>query len=267
MMHKRRNSFRAIALLTVLFAAGKASPFPQPNLSGLQVMTNVYERPQPHDLQGSLTMTLENARGEQRIRSIRQYIGRFGDVEKKLLFFSSPADVRDTSFMSWSYDNPNRPDDQWIYLPALRRVRRISAEKKNDSFMGSDFEYEDLSRRHPELDVHRVLRTESFNGHMSYVVESIPESNDSKYGRTVTWINEGAWIGLRKEFYDRKGNLVKTLIIDEYSQIDSFWTITKMTMTDVRTGHSTVMELSDLDLNTGIPEQSFSERSMTRGIR
>jgi outer membrane lipoprotein-sorting protein len=194
-------------------------------------------------------------------------VARFGDAEKKLFFFTAPADVRDTAFMNWSYDNPSTPDDQWIYLPALGRVRRISAEKSNDSFMGSDFSYEDLSARHPDLDTHRVVDTEMIDGRRVYVVESVPTENSSAYGHTVSWVAEEIWIGLRREFYDPSGELLKTLEIDDYLQISGFWTITRMTMSDANSGHSTTMELSDLQFNTGVAESTFSERTMTRGVR
>ena len=203
----------------LLLAAVAGLGFAQTSPTGLEVMTSVFERPQPDDMEGALTMTLENARGDQRVRSVRQYVAQFDEVEKKLLFFTEPADVRDTAFMNWTYDDPSTPDDQWIYLPALRRVRRISAEKKNDSFMGSDFTYEDLGERHPELDTHRVTGTETMDGRTVYVVESVP-AQDSAYSRTVSWVADGIWIGLRREFYDRSGNLLKTLEIEDYREID-----------------------------------------------
>lgn len=262
-MHKIKNLLATVLLLAVAAGFG----FAQASLTGDEVMTNVYERPQPNDTEGSLTMTLTNARGAERVRSVRQYIGKYDDAEKKLLFFTAPADVRGTAFMNWSYTDPTKPDDQWIYLPALRRVRRISAEKKNDSFMGSDFTYEDLSARHPDLDVHSVIGTETIDGRRVYVVQSIPSAGSSAYDRTVSWIAEGLWIGLRREFYDDSGNLLKTLEIDRYSRIDGFWTIERMTMRNAQSGHLTTMELSGLEFDTGISESFFSERSMTRGIR
>jgi outer membrane lipoprotein-sorting protein len=253
----------ATVLLSTIAAVGVSQTPP----TGLEVMTNVYQRPQPEDTKGSLTMTLENARGAKRVRSVRQYVAHYSGVEKKLLFFVAPADVRDTAFMSFSYDDPETPDDQWIYLPALRRVRRISAEKKNDSFMGSDFTYEDLGQRHPQLDTHRVTDTETHDGRTVYVVESIPVNDSSTYGRTVSWVAEGMWMGIRREYYDHSGGLLKTLEVDQYREIDGFWTITRMTMTNAESGHATTMDLSELELNTGIPERTFSERAMRRGIR
>lgn len=261
-MHKVIR-FTALALL---FAGVAAAGFAQ-SPTGEEVMTRVYTRPQPDDLSGSLTMTLENARGDRRVRSVKQYVADFGDVEKKLLVFTAPADVRDTAFMNWSYSDPERSDDQWIYLPALRRVRRISAEKKNDRFMGSDFTYDDLGERHPDQDSHRLEATEKMDGRTVYVVDSVPRDGSSAYGRTRSWIAEGIWIGLHREYYDHDGRHIKTLTVEEYREINGFWTIEEMTMENEESGHSTTMELSDLRLNSGLSENLFTERTMTRGVR
>ena len=141
-------------------------------------------------------------------------MARFNDVEKKLLFFTTPADIHNTAFTNWTYDDPSKTDDQWIHLPVLRRVRQISAEKKNESFMGLDFTHEDLGERHSDLDTHRMTRTETMDGRTVYVVESVLEDGTSAYGRTVSWVADGIWIGLRREFYDRSGSLLKTLDIE-----------------------------------------------------
>jgi len=109
------------------------------DLSGLEVIQNVYNRPTGNDMTGNLVMTIENSRGNQRVRKIKQYLKDFGKDEKKIMFFLSPADVKNTSFMTWSYDDESKSDDQWIYLPALKKVKRISSDSKGDYFMGSDF--------------------------------------------------------------------------------------------------------------------------------
>ncbi len=127
---------------TIVMAFIVAMPvlvFSQSKITGLEVMEKVYNRPTGKDMVGNLTMTLINSRGNERVREIKQYIKDFGDVEKKIMFFLKPADVRNTSFMNWSYDDPNKDDDQWIYLPALKKVKRISSDSKSDYFMESGF--------------------------------------------------------------------------------------------------------------------------------
>ncbi len=161
------------------------------------------------DQRGNLTMTLKNSSGDTRVRKIKQLWKDFGTTEKKIMMFVSPADVRNTSFMNWSYDAAGRDDDQWIYLPALRRVKRISSDSSSDYFMGSDFTYDDLGERHPSKDRHRILRTETFKGEECYVVESRPKDKNYMYSKTVTWIIKDKWIGLKREFYDEDGCLLK----------------------------------------------------------
>ncbi|HID38258.1 MAG TPA: outer membrane lipoprotein-sorting protein, partial [Calditrichaeota bacterium] len=133
--YRRCNMLRKLSILLALIGALTFNVFAQEKLTGLQVMEKVYNRPTGEDMEANLTMILINANGDQRVREIKQFSRDFGDVEKKIMFFIKPADVRNTSFMNWSYDDPNKDDDQWIYLPALKKVKRISSDSKGDFFM------------------------------------------------------------------------------------------------------------------------------------
>jgi len=240
--------------------------FAQAQITGLQIIENVYNRPTGTDSQGDLTMSLINAQGDQRVREIKQFIKDFGASEKKIMFFVSPADVRNTSFMNWSYDEEGKDDDQWIYLPALKKVKRISSDSKSDYFMGSDFTYDDLGDRHPSDDTHKLLREETVDGEACYVVESIPKDEEYMYPRSVTWIIKDKWIGLRKEFYDEDGELLKTLTVKNYEKINGFWIILHSEMHNVQKNHTTKMELANLKIDSGISDDTFTERIMKRGL-
>ena len=234
--------------------------------SGLELVESVYNRPDGEDMQSRLTMTLINSRGDQRVREIRQFMKDFGDVEKSVMFFESPADVRNTSFMNWSYTAVGEDDDQWIYLPALKKVKRISSDSKGDYFMGSDFTYDDLGDRHPSSDTHTVLGHEDVNGEPCYVVESVPTEEEYIYGRTVSWIVADRWVVVKKDFYDEDDELLKTLTVDEYGDIGGYWVVTRSTMHHVQREHTTTMALDDVQLDTGISSSKFTERMMTRGL-
>ena len=231
---------------------------------GQKIMEDVYNLPKGEDMQGELTMTLINRQGEQRVRNLRQYSKDYGDVEKKIMFFLSPADVRGTSFMNWSYTD-GRDDDQWIYLPALRRVRRISSDGKDDYFMGSDFTYDDLGDRHPDEDNHKLLREETLNGKACYVVESTPKEPDYMYSKTITWVMQDNNLGLKREFYDDRGRLLKILEIKQFEKINGYWTILETEMRNVQNNHTTHMRFANVQYNQGIPDMKFTERSMTKG--
>ncbi|MDX9846368.1 MAG: outer membrane lipoprotein-sorting protein [Tenuifilaceae bacterium] len=233
-------------------------------LTGQQVMEKVYNNPSGEDTQGSLTMTLTNNRGEQRVRTLKQFIKDDGKMEKKIMFFVTPADVKNTSFMNWSYTD-GRSDDQWIYLPALKRTKRISSDGKSDYFMGSDFTYDDLGDRHPNQDNHKLLREETVDGKDCYVLESTPKEDDYMYSKTITWVMKDNYLGLKREFYDDRGRLLKVLTIKKFDKVDGFWTILETEMHNVQKDHRTNMKFTVVQKNKGISDSKFTERSMTLG--
>jgi outer membrane lipoprotein-sorting protein len=237
------------------------------DLTGLEVMKNVYNRPTGKDMEATLKMTLINSQGDERVRVIKQFIRDFGDVEKKIMFFVSPADVKNTSFMNWSYNDENKDDDQWIYLPALKKIKRISSDSKGDYFMGSDFTYDDLGDRKPNEDTHKILRSEKVNGLDCYVVESLPKDEDYMYSKTITWVVKDRWYGVKKEFYDEDGELLKILNLKKVDKIKDYWIITGTEMNNIQKNHKTIIELTNVKVDTGIPASKFTQRMMKRGIR
>ena len=235
-------------------------------LTALQIVENAYNRDVGEDMTSDLLMILTNSTDDKRVREIKQFTKDFGDVEKNIMFFISPADVKNTSFMNRAYDKDDKDDDQWIYLPALKKPKRISSDSKSDYFMGSDFTYDDLGDRKPNQDIHKILREETLKGESCYVIESIPKDKDYMYSKTITWIIKDKWIGLKKDFYDEDNDLLKILTVDKYEDIKGFLIITHTEMKNEQKDHKTIMELNNVQINTGIDNGKFTERIMTRGI-
>jgi len=260
------KTLKITTTLALFFLAGIASQLTAQQLTGREIIDKVYNLPSGDDQTSDLTMTLINKSGSERVRKIKQFTKDFGDVEKSIMFFTAPADVKNTSFMNWTYDDPSKSDDQWIYLPALKKVKRISSDSKSDYFMGSDFTYDDLGDRKLDDDTHKLLREETIDGVDYYVVESIPKDEDYMYSKTITWIRKDNFIGLKKEFYDEDGELLKTLKIKKFKEISGFIVITHSEMENVQKNHRTSMNLDNVKINTGIPNSKFSERMMMRGI-
>ena len=250
-------------LLTLIITV--SSLFAQ-EIGGLQIIQNVYDRPTGNDQTADLTMTLINSRGNKRVREMKQYLKDYGEVEKKTMFFVAPADVYNTSFMNWSYDQDGKNDDQWIYLPALKRVKRISSDSKSDYFMGSDFTYDDLGDRKPDQDSHKILRSEEFDGETCFVVQSIPKEEEYMYSKTITWVIKDKWIGKKKEFYDEDGELLKILSVEKSEVIKGYLLPTTTVMKNVQNDHKTIMHLGNIKIDTGVSDRKFTERSMRRGI-
>ena len=253
------------AIIVIVIAMGFSPEITGQSLNGKQIIEKVYNRPAGDDQTSDLSMTLINKSGDQRVRKIKQFTKDLGDVEKSIMFFLSPADVKNTSFMNWTYDS-DQGDDQWIYLPALKKTKRISSDSKSDYFMGSDFTYDDLGDRKLEDDTHQLLREETLDGIDCYVVESVSKDEDYMYSRTMVWVNKSNFIGVKKEFYDEDEDLLKILSIKEVKEISGIWVITNSEMKNLQKSHRTTMVLSNIQINTGISESYFSERMMMRGI-
>ena len=256
------KTLKIVIVATLIMVAGFGA---NAQLTGTEIVEKAYNRAAGDDQTSMLTMTLTNKQGKQRVRKISQFTKDLGDIEKSIMFFQSPADVKNTSFMSWSYDS-DKSDDQWIYLPALKKTKRISSDSKSDYFMGSDFTYDDLGDRKLEADTHNLLKEETIDGNECYVVESISKDEDYMYSKTVTWIIKDSFIGYQKEFYDEDEDLLKILSIKKYEETSGIFVITNSEMKNVQKDHKTSMVLSDVEINTGVSASKFTERMMTRGL-
>ncbi|MCK5468249.1 MAG: outer membrane lipoprotein-sorting protein [Cyclobacteriaceae bacterium] len=232
--------------------------------TGQEIAEKVYNRSTPKNGESDMTMTLINSKGKERQRFLHQYFKDYGEVEKKTMFFKSPADVKNTSFMNYSYDD-DRDDDQWLYLPALKKVKRISGGSKDDYFMGSDFTYEDMEKRSPNKDNHKLLKTETLNGEECYVIESTPKE-EGQYSKRVAWVIKDKWIPLKLEYYDEDEDLLKILSITKYEELSGYWTIITQLMENVQREHKTVISLADIKIENGIGDSYFTQRAMAKGL-
>lgn len=253
------------AIIALIIAMGFSPEVTGQSLSGKEIIEKVYNRPTGDDQTSELAMTLINRSGAQRVREIKQFTMDLGAVEKSIMFFLSPADVKNTSFMSWTYDS-DQADDQWIYLPALKKTKRISSDSKSDYFMGSDFTYDDLGDRKLEDDSHKLLGEETLHGKECYMVESVSKDEDYMYSKTLVWVDKSNFIGVKKEFYDEDEDLLKVLAIKEIEEISGIWVIKNSEMENVQKNHRTTIVLSNIQINTGLSESKFTERMMMRGL-
>ncbi len=230
-----------------------------------QIAYKVYEHKSPKNGESDMTMTLINKKGNKRVRNLHQYFIDLGEVEKKIMFFTAPADVKNTSFMNYSYDEADRNDDQWLYLPALKKVKRISSSSKDNDFMGSDFTYEDMEKRSPERDEHKLIKNETYNGEAVWVVEATPKEEE-QYSKRKVWVSKSKELPLKVEFYDEDGELLKILTVTEVKQIKGYWIIIKQVMKNVQKNHQTVISLANVKVENGITDSKFSQREMERGL-
>ena len=213
-----------------------------------------------NDMVARITMKLINKTGKERLRDLTMLRRDLETGNQKyFMYFHQPADVRAMTFMVWKY--PGRDDDRWLFVPAIKLVRRIAADDSRSSFVGSDFTYEDISGRDIELDRHTLLKEEAVGGTPCYVIESVPTSGSaSEYGRKLSWIATDSWLPLKEEYYDRRAQLARVFTADEVQTIEGHPTVMRRTMRDVKREHRTEVAFESVRYDVGLTEALFTER-------
>lgn len=183
--------------------------------------------------------------------------------DKSLTVFHEPRDIAGTAFLS--YTHLNEPDDQWLYLPSLKRVKRIASANKSGSFMGSEFSYEDLLSDQVGRFEHVWLMNEPCGALECFVIERRPLDEDSGYSKQVVWIDTEEYRSWRIDFYDRKDRYEKTLVFDQYQlYLGRFWRAGELRMTSHLTGKSTELSFADYRFQSGLTEQDFDPDALRR---
>ena len=216
------------------------------------------------DLSSSMVMTLKDQHNRVVTRAIRNKTMEVpGDGDKSLIIYDAPPDLKGTAFLSFTH--VNKPDDQWLYLKSLKRVKRISSNNKSGPFMGSEFSYEDISS--PELDKYeyKYIKDEKVNGVDSYKVEQIPTYKYSGYEKIITWYNKSTYRPEKQVFYDRKGSKLKTLKFIQYKKyLGKFYRPDKMYMVNHLSGKTTTLIYKNYKFQNNYTDSDFDVNALKR---
>lgn len=254
-----------LAMLMGLFGATAASAMPaDAETRGEAIAADVYARERGFDsYRMDMEMVLRDRHGQESIRRMRGTVLEVkGDGDKHLIVFQTPADIKHTAFLSFSH--ADKPDDQWLYLPSLKRTRRIASDSKSGSFLGSEFSFEDLTSQLPRKFSHKFMGEEPVADRPSFKLERVPRYEGSGYSRQVLWIDQEKLVALKTEFYDRRGELQKTLETGGYERYESghlkpAW----MSMQNHQTGKSTRISMSDYKFrDASIDRQDFQPQRL-----
>ncbi len=216
------------------------------------------------DMKSEMLMILRNSQGQESVREIRlQSLEMADDGDKSLSIFDKPLDVKGTAFLSFSHIKG--ADDQWLYLPALKRVKRIASRNKSGPFMGSEFSFEDLSSFEIEKYTYKYLRDEPCGDETCFVVEQYPLDKNSGYTRRVVWIDQSEYRLQKVEFYDRKNSALKTLTYHDYVlYLEKFWRPGMMKMENLQSKKGTDLKWNNYEFKTGLSEKDFNKNSLKR---
>ncbi len=205
-------------------------------------------------------MSIVNSKGSERIRefTMLRLDLEEGGKQKYYTYFKKPSDVSRLTFMV--HKMPEENDNRWLYVPAVDLVKRISADDKNSSFVGSDFTYEDVSGRHWTEDNHTLLREDTHNERAVYVIESIPKNSGDSFGKKISYIDKEHFLPLREEYYDDKGELERIFTAEKVEEQDGIMTATLRKMENVQKDQYTTVKFLNIEYNVGASDDIFTER-------
>ena len=235
--------------------------------TGRDIIQRVKDRPDGNTRYAEMRLTLVKKNGDKRERKMVSWAMDEGKDTKKIMFFTYPGDVKGTGFLTWDYDQAGKEDDKWLYLPAMKKTRRISgSSSKTDYFMGTDFTYDDMGGRSVDDDTHTLLREETRDGHKCWVVESVPKDPHEVYSRKVTWIRQDSDTGVYCEFYDKLNKLHRVMTVLDLQKVEGFWTVMKMEMKNVQSGHSTQITVSEPKYDIKVDKSLFTVAKLEKGL-
>lgn len=238
-----------------------------------EIMQLVEDRDTGDRQTSDMEMILIDKNGKQRVRQMRQFQKDIGDDSYSMVFFVHPADVKDTGFLTYDYDDADKDDDQWLYMPALRKTKRIASSDKSGSFMGSDLNYSDMTSMELE-DYDFTLKKEmDVNGVKTWMIEAIPRSQDiiseTGYKKSLFFVRQDNYIVIRAVKWEEKGDYLKYLDIKELQQVDGIWMATELHMTrkiGKETIHKTIMNTSNIRFNQDLDDELFTIRRLEKGL-
>ncbi len=263
-----------LLVLAVVFAVNSSSIFAQQKLmDGQRIAEKTHERNEGVTLKRNLIMELKDKRGKTRVRktiALRKY---FGKEKRLLIFYETPSSVKGTGFLTFDYPEASKDDDQWLYLPALRKTRRISAANRGDYFLGTDLTYEDIkleTKISKEDYNYTTIRIEKIDNHECYLIEATPKNIATKkelgYSKAKFWVDSKLWMIRKSESWDIAGNSLKTVKISDIRKVQNIWTIHHILVTNHKTKHETVFKFENNDYQTELSDDYFTEEALVNGL-
>ena len=236
--------------------------------SGYDIMKKADEVPEPKTSSSTATLTIHSKKGSDRIREVIMMSKDFGDVSKQVIAFTTPKDVAGTAYLMFDYDDDDKDSDNWLYMPAMKKTRRIasSGSESEGSFMGTDFTYQDMGDRSLNKYDYNLLGEETVDGVACYKVECISKAHTEKDPRYISYIGKADYILRKCEFYDRQDTLHRVLTCTDFTTIKGFTTAQKMKMENVQSGTWSLIETKNIKYDDeDIDDSLFTVAALEKG--
>lgn len=242
-------------------------------ISGVEIAQKVHDRNDGDNSTSDMRMTLINKSGQKRVRELKRFSKDKGVDKFNMMFFLSPADVENTAFLTYDYDDSNKDDDQWLYLPELKKIKRIASSDKSSSFMGSDFSYSDMTSKNVEDYTYKIMKETKVDGHKVWQMLVVPKSEktieETGYTKSIIFVRQDNFVVVQALYYVKLGKKLKYFKVLGLEEIDGVWTTTTMQMVTKkgkRTLHKTLIEFENIKYNQDLQESFFSTRTLKKGL-
>ncbi|MGD8860895.1 MAG: outer membrane lipoprotein-sorting protein [Myxococcales bacterium] len=271
------NDSAALALAAVaLLATAQPARALDPNTEDARAIAKAVEARATGDRgTAQVVLTLKDASGRERVRKLVQKSMDFEGGSKTIMFFEAPADVRNTGLLSVDYDDGDKEDDQWLYLPSLHKSTRISTSDKSGSFMGTDITYSDMTKKDPDQYDYRLLeKSVKVDGEDCWVIEARPRTDKEKketgYVKTQTWISKDKLMPVQVKAWVKEGKKLKYIKFSQFEKVDGIWVSKRMAVRTVRGGNvesQTLFQMNNVKFNQpSVTEDQFSQRRLEKGL-
>ncbi len=264
------NSIMKKILSTLLMSAVS---LPALAMTADEIMRKVDAVKEPESMTANMTMILVDSKGKQRVRSMQSTSTTIDGIDKSLMFFLEPKDVKGTGFLMFDYEAAEQDDDQWMFLPSLNKAKRIASGDKTGSFMGSDFTYADMTKRNLEEWTYKILKEDEIKGVKVWVMESIPVNDEvikkTGYIRSIAYIRKDNFHVTRGISYLQKKGAVKLMNVAKHTEINGYWLPTETQMISQKNGktvHRTLMRMSDIKVDFDADADDFTLNRLEQGL-
>lgn len=267
------NSFMLVTLLLFVLQLAASSIGLSQDLDGSEIMRHVYARAVGDTVVGTVEMILVGSDGKQRVRKMKTFIKRYGEQTKRIVFFLAPSDVRGTALLTHDYSSTDKVDEQWIYLPALHKTKRISAGNRSGSFMGSDFSYGDMTQKALESYSYQLLKEQKLGQHAVWVIEAVPKDEETidlyGYTKSLLIIRQDNFVIIRAVHWLKNKNTLKYNEVTRLDKIDNIWVpmeVQAKTVKNGKTVHQTLLRNTDIEVNKPVEDELFTKRRLEQGL-
>ena len=268
-MNASTKKFLSLFVFTLFCKVG----FPESLPNATSIIKKVNDAEDGIQVTRKVTMKMIDRRGKERTRKTISYRKYFGKDRKTVIFYTDPANVKDTAFLTYDYEGITKEDDQWLYLPALRKIRRISSKDRGDYFLGTDFTYEDIKKEGKisidEYDF-SMEGKDVVDGKMVVKITAVCKTEiiaeEVGHSKVIMWIDPEINIVRKSLFFDINGNRLKTIYVSDIRKVDGKWTRHLLRAENHKTGHQSIFRFDEVDYKSNIPDRVFLKSSLRRGL-